>query len=460
MAVITAATFQGLDIAQARINSEVKAEDVKRVAEGQANVYEAVTSKPVGASIVATPHRHNGIDGAVIPIPLGTYHLDAGIPRATADDLGTPGYAPVCYVPVGIPPGVSRIRVLGIGSGANRHGWRCRLISYDASGFEEGAVDEAYVAHEAPVLGEAITAGGEPWYMDLDTSVTDVFRWRGLEVSAWDGEFWPAVETDAGGSGPQDFRRLRDVHVLPVVTWPEPVPASEAYLQPGVVAQTLPAAFLPVESGMVADDIAGAAFVLNRMSRDDRIIRDELVNHGHGGGTLQPETGGVFSQPLVSHALGVMRSRAFHGAEQLTDDETLTTTPWSGRVLAPCLTIDASTTAQEFGRHRFQMPRGLAADLGFSGTASRLQCAVLIHSKTDLSVSARLEAGGLGSEGEAKSVAVTSTGRRLVVVVGLLCSPSADGSGNDQALRVAMRRTGALVDGKAGGMYGYALALV
>lgn len=467
MAIVTSATFAGLDINRVRIDSTIRASDALAIARMQSHVWQRITATAGGGSLVATPHIHDGSNGAIIPIPLVSNTLGARIARADTDTGA--GWAPVSYVPIYAAPGMTRVRVIGLGRNArDREGFRVRTYFHDANGFPS-PYQERFGARFLPgVIPEFVGSDFDrvsPWYVDIDTPLateSGATPWFSLEISAWDGMHWAnAQEAGSVSPGPEANRFLDTFFALPVVTDGVNRTPATPFTQSGVHSVTVHDG---IEETMLSTDRALSSFVVDRMARNDISLESGLLAHKHGNEFGR--FGTVFRQPLFSHGMGVMRARPGFGPEQIRTDELIGAGGdpllWSGRLFAPCRTA-TSTAAAPVARARFQMPPGEAADLGVGGAASRMQCAVLVNYVVNSTVSAEIFgatsfAGGGGAVSQSLLTSAGS-GRRLVILDGIKCSDSGSGAGEDQTLVVSLKRDAAASASKSIGIYGYSLAV-
>jgi hypothetical protein len=463
MAVIKSATFSGLPIDRVRIDSTIRASDMIRVAEQQSHLWELITATGVdGGAPTATPHDHGVNGGVVIPTPLAHHHLGASILPSSISRGGA--FIPLSYFPIYAPAGLEGVRVVGVVPDAvSALGIRVRMYDYDSSGFEAGffaeVISPPLVAGYTPPVGTVRLT----WEAAIPLGLSSG-KWVGVEVSIWDGDDWIG-SADIGGVSPfSPVRHLDDVIVLPYTSQPSStsLPA-ETYVQPGQVEQSLPSDFLPVDDRGVESDFALPSWLANRCSRNDRIIRDALDRHTHSSGAASSSESGVaFSRPLLSHAYGVMRRYEGAPAEQIDFDRGLSPQTWSGRIFAPCLRLDAGTTAQTLSRHRVQIPAASDADIGATGTTSRLQAAALIYYVSGVTLYARLlDTTGLNGGTERSTIALSSSApRRRLLRINNIMSSTVTAGRSDQVLQIRGRRSTDPVTNRSLGVYGCGLAMV
>lgn len=465
MAIVTSATFAGLDINRVRIDSTIRASDALAIARMQSHVWQRITATTGGGTLVAPPHIHDGSNGAIIPIPLSCNNIEAEISRAAqGGDRTIYMYAPISYQPYYAAPGVNRIRVIGlVRREAEVRGWRVRIFSHDADGYPT-----LYAQDDDPKTLSGLRFDEEDedpdavaWHVDIDTpraTGAGATPWFSVEIAAWDGYEWPG---EPFLIGPPSIRRLRDVFVLPVTTPSVNRQSAIAFSQSGTHTAGV---HLGVEETLLSTDRSLSSFVVDRMSRNDISIPNALLTHTHGNNS--DRLGTVFEQHLFSHGLGTMRSLTLEDFSdpvkdaQIKSDDALST-DWTGRISAPCLIPTAETDDQLVSVNRFQMPPGENDDLGLLGADSRMQCAALVNYVTNATVSAQIfsASSGLGPLLSSSILSSSGTGRRLVVLDGIKAHSSASGAGQDQNIAIFLKRDGALVDGASIGLYGYALAV-
>jgi len=390
--------FQGLPINDVRPGAvEQQLAQLLLVAQDQAELWERITNLPVpgAGSLLATPHNHDGINSAVIPIPLASGWLGATLPAARAGLAPDGAYAPLVNQIVRVPPGVDKLFVsLWADFSRTELVDSVQVHTFDGS---LAIVDQAVKVRERE---------GFPGIFAEYRATVDVTpgQLAVVRVEAWDGEYVRGSDTT-----PQPARAVRAFTIRPGFGDPVPVqpysppgaPSSEvitpdqAYNQVGAVS-----AFTPFDSSMFVDYRSVNAFLTQRLNANLAVLLELLTglpsgnnpighanleyyaghNHKDDGTTDLQDCGAEIDHPLGAWFYGVARQPPSNPAQRPSFDDPGNS--WQGRLFGPALTQGGSVW-YELTRHKLRIPNAKSANLFDDDPApasgTKLKAAALVY---------------------------------------------------------------------------------
>lgn len=448
MTILQNATFEGTPHHEVRPGSGVRGSTVRRWLRDQAAVYEGITGvkAPNAASIAATPHVHDGTDGALIRLPLfASAHRMSLPPRSTAlfdGGISYEGFYPVDWRPFFTPKGVSQIAVLVQSSPGTVKS--LRVTTQDASFAVVGRMDGS----------EALS---EPWFqsgddpvhafiVDVDPGAVNLFK-----LEAWDGKYdvgeavgYAFDETEETRRALPTGRRITSIVAVPIARAPHIVPAATRPSLADDARVKTPAAFTSFDDHLVQDDRGLASYVLVNAQKNDALLYERLVGrpagarsslthagHNHKGGG--DELGVDIDHALGSWGYGVLRPPSSGIANEFNDvmyedapagnASFRPSDAWSGHPSAPWLHMGAASTNTDYElfRHRVRIPDLAAANLA-SGTGKLKLAALVWDAGVGLSVKASLGDTAAANWDTESTVTASGTGRELITISALECS--------------------------------------
>jgi hypothetical protein len=401
-----------------------------RVAKDQAAVYEETTGikVPGSGTIAATPHVHDGVNGAIIPIPL--FHIFIGgvfgpsplaVALAARSNGGwSPIAKPIQWVPTGVTavriwisadiPAFSRLRVETFDS---------TLAQYDVQTFTP--VDPI----STPLVG------GIPFaYADVGVSGGEInifsIQYRTAQPDAaphpWQDQVFSVTGYPFAGEGKAiDPHIVQGSNSLDVL-----VPSSTQYAP-------LSTGYHPTQEENYADDDAISGFMCHAGAYNDGQLFELITGqpypgkaskvwagHNHGAAasvTTSSSKGADMDQPLLAVNYGVRRQKSSAGDHRFDDDaKEGTRLPMEGRIWCSQLTTATGTSYQTLGSYPFEMPAALAANV--QGGSSRLRFAALVHVHigriTSGKVRASISNSTYGATGTALELTAAGDGLQIV----------------------------------------------
>ena len=479
MAILSEATFTGVDANNVRPGSVIREAFADNMAKGQAHAYEVTTGEaaPNAASITATPHNHHGSGGAPLRVPLAQGVIDAnlrGTPTSVTLTTG-PGWAPFVLVPVFVPSGFTEVSVVLVGEGV-------QIPQTVRAQF----LDIGFVAVADPVLMTLLPASH---YFDVQRR--QVFEARCtvnegallfLKVEAWDGKSLPDADDDDEGPFLEAFPRIVDSwHVLPVDSAPVPViPWEEPESEDTSTTDSINTSFTSFDAAEIQNDDGLNGYHLQEMNVNDGLLHELITgrprgllrtasrvyaghNHADDGGNDLDNSGVHVDMSLGSWFFGVVRRVNTGDVTRLSDDEATSAPVWSGGIIAPIMTNHAST-ATGFGVECCRLPFRLPAMVRSGGveSGSRIAYAVLARKSDTTNVTVYADVGDstFSTIDSASSSSSSSSG--LVVFAGTV-DCSVDGlatttqQGQEATLRI--RALAATAKGQTISVYGVAIWL-
>lgn len=430
MAILQEATFGGVQAADGRPGAFIKETTLQAIAKGQAWAYEATTGQkvPNAGSISATPHVHDGTDGALMRLPLFTAWLGASLPGVPANaSTVTPGWGRFVYVPVPVPDGVTEVSLVLVGEGVHvPETVRATLLS------------SSLVENEEPVPVELLERGHHfdtyterrAFHCRLQANAGEV---NVLRVEAWAGKSLPSAADDDNGPYLEQFARVIDsVHLLPVDQPPAVVTPAQYPATTSDALSSSDADFVSFDDAEVQNDCALNPYLLKEMNANTGRLHELItgrarglesegnrlfVGHNHaddGASDLDDSGAGIFHN-VGSWFYGVVRGISAADTNRPNFDEVAATPTssgsWSGNIIAPVLT--AVSSAETCAVHNLRLPSLKSSNL--TGT-SKLKYAVLLwKDDTDsTTVAVQMSDADGGSSDAATSSATTSAGRSLI----------------------------------------------
>jgi hypothetical protein len=388
-----------------------------QIAKDQAAVYEETTGikVPQSGTIAATPHVHDGTNGAIIPIPLfsvfigGTFYPSTG---TTVRNNG--GWSAVTQQLQWTPTGVTKVRY-----------WvtcndyialtALRVSTLDSS---QVLVGQQTFTEAAPVNG--LAAG----YCDVDVTGGDLTIHKLEYRTAASGVLLPEVPTSVisfvgypfagSGENPEPYI-LQGSNSLDVL-----VPSSTQYAPASV-------GYHPTQEENYADDDAISGFMCHAAAYNEGQLFELITGqaypgkaskvwkgHNHGAAIVVNTTsskGADMDQPLLAVNYGVRRTAVSKSDHRFDDDEAEgTNADMVGRIWCSQLTTATGTSYQTLGSYPFEMPAALAANI--HGT-NLLKFAALVHVST-----ARITSGTVRASISDATFSATGTALELTTVGG------------------------------------------
>ncbi len=392
MAVFQEATFGGVQAVEGRPGAFIKETTLQDIARGQAYAYEATTGQavPNAGAISATPHVHDGTNGALVRTPLWQSWLGAslpGVPAAAA--TVTPGWGRFVYVPVYVPNGFTELSLVLVGEGVHvPETVRATLLS------------TSLVENEEPVPVELLERGH---HFDTNT-LRQSFHCRlqanagavnVLRIEAWAGKSLPSSADDDNGPFMEQFARVIDsAHLLPV----DQPPASVALAQyPATATDVLTkttADFVSFDAEEIDGDECLNPYLLKEQNANTGRLHELITgrargleseanrlftghNHADDGANDLDDSGALADVALGSWSYGVVRRIAATDTLRPSFDEEAPTPTvagsWGGNIIAPVLQNTATNVEAQV--HTFRLPSTKTTHL--TGT-SKIKYAVLV----------------------------------------------------------------------------------
>jgi len=469
MAIRHSATATGLEANTIRPGAAAVRTQIQALADDQAFAWESLVDLvvPDGGSQLATGHIHDGTTGAQIRIPLAQGRLNANLaPRdlawAAAADDDDPGYFPFVFTPVFVPAGVTSILI-----------WVTVNSPVTAETLTASTYSASIVRQTVYVQPQVAGPENFPWLNSGRPGIHVVF-WRFavnpgainfVRIEAWDGHTMPGTDREDGAKIPLQ-RRVTDWGCGDLK---EPNPYPMEYRDPAGSSQLttadidLPANFSPMDDAVLPVDGAFSAwhsvFAVKNLAMLAEVCTGKaagllpqsaasFTGHTHGAGTARNDSGADIDACLGAWAYGTIREPT-NGAAGYANVHTAdgSANVWSGRIIAP--TAKASTTKFELVQHRVRLPRGTDANLGITGSTTKIKVAVLLWSlnKADPEVFATLALNSGATPGTEKSDATPvvagpglSAGEyQLYVIDNVEASPSASGDGDIAQLSISIQ---------------------
>lgn len=434
-------------------------QQLKTCAEDQAYLFRAVTGVSVPnapGSSVATPHVHDGTNGAIIPIPYYNHWLNADLrPQAsfTDDDYGRFAM-PVFYAPTGHTQ--ARVIVV-LDSPFTANHLYVRVMNQSM----------AYTVQSAGFTQAIGIAGRFAYFVDVNIAPGEV---NCIEHLAWDAYNYPGSNAPMPSALP---RRVYQIMAFPLAgATPHPAlnyvdsSAASTEVKLPIDTQHVGAhAFTSFDDGMFADGRSVSSYIVQGEAMNNALCYELLTGrpagnratatyrgHAHQADTSVSTTsnnGALIEQPLGSWNYGVARRSSSSSGHMNQDHVALTTTQnWTGRIHAPCVTT-TTTTAVTVADHLVNLPAALAANV--QGASSKLKAAALVRIDTSRMASGdvrfQLRNISNSSGGTTKTVTVSTDG--LAIYVGSAVDLYGSGGGPESIIFRTQIRQGSSVDGES-----------
>ena len=452
MAYLVGSSFVGIEHNDARPGSYTKKTVIEQWLKDQACLYEEITNDPVGASMTATAHSHDGTNGAIIRLPLAHSAFPVLFPRRSAalESGGTyyDGYYPFEWRPFFAPAGVSTVAVLVFMRDlATLDSLRCTIQNTLLADTDQQGRADAFTSSPTPGPnhwlnpGAGLHVGG--WLMSVTAGAVNV-----LKMEAWDGYYAPGVVASAGGGG--DTLPLgRSITGFAVVPIDRPPVAVSPALDPAVTDDTrvkVPSSFTAFDAHLVANSRAIPSYLLVNAAKNDALLREVLTgrpagnrssatfsghNHKNDAGTSLDDAGVDIDHALGSWGYGTMRppieqtgGAEWSYADVPAGDGTFENV-WDGAPIAPQMNVASSAPATDYTiyYHRVRIPAALSANLA-SGTG-KLNLAALVYDVGGVNVTVKAALGNKGATSFDTVGSATgggSAGRQLITISGLECT--------------------------------------
>lgn len=466
MTILQNPTFQGTPHNEVRPGSGVRGSTVRRWLRDQAAVYEGITGKPVphAPSIAATPHVHDGTNGAIIRIPLAHGAFTVGLPRRQSIlfDAGTyyEGFYPFEWRPFYVPKGITQVAVMVLMRRLETFETLRCTIQNELLGVIDQQTRETGVTRlpwQQPPGDLQVGC----WFMTVTPGAVNV-----LKLEAWDGYYQPgAVLADAPVGVPlPENRGVSGWAVVPVERAPQRIPAATRPSFADDVRVKTPSTFTSFDDHLVQNGRALPSYVLVKALQNDALLYERLTGRpagarsaptleGHDHRGAGDEFGVDIDHALGSWGYGTLRappvgaSVAYSSADVPGSYDNIWTAPCAVQL---SMANSSPSTDYTLFQHRVRIPELDASHLA-NGTG-KLKFAALVY---DAGVGATIKA----SMGDAEatswdtvgSAAASGTGREVLVIEGLECSRPRE----INSLRIQVRYSSK--KDKAFGLYGTCL---
>lgn len=466
MTILQRSTFQGLAHNLVRPGAKTRKTDMEDLLKDSAVCYESLTSykAPSAASISATPHVHDGTNGAIIRLPLshgGNWHMGlnrrSGSPVSGGVDYS--GFYPIVWVPFYAPPGVDEVIVvlfLKNSDGINEFRATVQntsLADTDSQGPSEGFVSVSASAGQYSWLNPGVRDYAvRGWEMSCTAGTVNVLR-----IDAWDGRFdhtyaGPLVGTPGATELPPT-RAVRGYAVLPVVRRPPGVTpkVTATYSSTATHLLSQNQSYVSYDSALVANDRAVPSYLLTTEHKNFNLLYEAttgqpaalrgsvtVAGHNHredGDGASLDVSGADIDHSLGSWAYGVLRpppdigllgASGGYSAKDMPKGDYTFANEWWGTPIAPCIDQVNATSGTYYTvfEHIFRMPA--VKDLTSAG--GNIRASALVYNDSNETMNVRFSIGDTsGSYSTTATAAASGSGdRQLVTTLGGIACGSRD----------------------------------
>lgn len=447
MTILQNAAFQGTEHNDVRPGATVKRAVVENWLKDQAAVYEGITGAavPNAGAIAATPHVHDGTNGALIRLPLAHSALPALLYARDAilvsGGTNYEDYYPWEWRPFFAPAGVTRVAVLVLMRNLETFdSLRCTMQSAVLADIDQQTRQDGFTSAGKPWLapGGGLHVGG--WLMDVTAGAVNV-----VKLEAWDGYYVPGTVVSGSVIGERLplLRSVQGFAVVPIEREPVSVAPAMSPVVTDNVRVKVPSSFTSFDDHLVQPNRALPSYVLVSALKNDALLREVLTgrpaanrsvatfdghSHKNDAATSLDDSGADIDHALGSWGYGTVRPPVeqtglteWAYADVPAGDGTFENA-WDAAI-APQPNISSSAPATDYTLfyHRVRIPAAIAANLA-AGTG-KLKLAALVY---DLGVTITVQAA-LGNAAATSFDTVASgssggAGREVITISGLECT--------------------------------------
>lgn len=381
MVLQRSATFVGESVVDTRPGAKTFRTTMDTVTKDQARLYERITNEPIPGegAILATPHNHDGTDGALIRIPLAQAFVGAKLPAHPPGAPSTPtnpGYGVFSWVPFFAPAGVSRVRVVGWTSdGINIGSFRATIHDENEVNVSSENVGQYWFQRSGDVRGASAMHFDDDDQKGMACTPGAI---NILKLEAWSGEIGPT-----GGI----ITASRDFIAWAVIPWPENDPP-ESFTEYVPFQRTdtsvkVPAAFTSIDDELVGvntDYRSWNSYVLSKSVKNDALLYELATglpagynadnhsndvrrpghNHKDDGGTSLDDAGIDIDHCLGAWHYGVSRADPGLVENRTRFDEVDDEVPiWHGRIFGVTIDVNPGTSFQIWAQHKVRIPAAI-----------------------------------------------------------------------------------------------------
>lgn len=491
MARYVNAKLQGVEVGDIRPRAYATNLDSRLITGDQAFAYESITNEPVPGNASLTcdvVHDHKittiaGLveepSGALIRIGHVTQFINAVLNvRDTNQFPNLNLFVPFYWSPSYVPPGTDSICIALVCPNSEDQesiSRRLRLRVYDSSvgllathKFRRAKpTDPVFCSNRRVMIAQISPLG----LGAVDFSAGGVYL---FQIEAWDGAT-VLNYNDAEDTYQLKKNTINSILIIPLRQKPLSTPHNYKAPTTTTTNTATPDEYQPVESDMVLPDRSINSALLTFANRNDSLLGESVTGrpygnkaeikltfsgHNHsgwptksaparGGTTTIDDSGAEVNWNLGSWAYGTLRPFAHENKGKNFGD--LDCSPdggaslfnplniWGGKIVAPTVRKDKKWAT--VSQHTFRLPASTDANIGVTGTTTKLSVAILcyLEKSTDFHLRVQIyDKDGLNGGGF-HQITKTTTTREVVTIPNILCATNATGDGDVQKIRLQVQ---------------------